>query len=253
MDKKVIFLVEDDALIRDIIKSALEREYDLIEASGCSVAAVMLNNSYDIALIDYVLPDGDGITVLKAIRAVKPEMPVILMTAYSSEEVLLKALRAGATDYIKKPLVLSYLSRKVSYILSGKMGDEISEDGAHTSREAFLLEGIEDFVANNYSADLTREMLAEKVYMNKYTFSKIFNKRFGQNIKSYINEVRVKKAAVLLRNNESLSITDIAATVGYNNIMHFERVFREIYGISPKEYRVNPCKALQKSNLWSIE
>jgi YesN/AraC family two-component response regulator len=253
MDKKVIFLVEDDAFIRDVIKSALEREYDLLEAPGCSDAVVMMNNPYDIALIDYILPDGDGITVLKAIRALKPEMPVILMTAYSSEEVLIKALRAGATDYIKKPLVLSYLREKVSSILAGGIGDVTAEDPAYASRETFLLDSIAAFIENNYSADITREMLAKKVCMNKYKFSKIFNDKFGQSLKSYLNNIRVNKAAEFLKNYD-LSIKDIAFAVGFESAEHFSRVFKESCNISPRKYRTdNTKKSAELLHLWQSD
>lgn len=243
MVRKTVLLVEDDAVIRDIIKSAFEREYDVLEASGCSEAIKLLRNHVDIALIDYMLPDGDGFDVLKAIRDKKPKLPAIILTAYGSEDVVVKAFRAGAIDYIKKPLVLSSLRRKVADILAGKRGEELTENPMKIDTEDFLLDGVAIYIENNYSDELTRDMLAERICMNKYKFSKIFNERFGQSIKSYVNNIRVKKAAELLKNNRDLRIADIAVTVGYKNIMHFERVFKEIYGVSPKEYRSNPADA----------
>lgn len=72
--------------------------------------------------------------------------------------------------------------------------------------------------------------------MNRYKFSKIFNERFGQNIPSYLNNIRTEKSAELLRNPD-LNIIEIAYSVGYRNVDHFNRVFRGKYGMSPKEYR----------------
>lgn len=251
MGRKTILLVEDDAVIRDIIKSAFEREYDVLEASGCSEAYELSGNSIDIALIDYMLPDGDGFDVLKKIRYMKPKLPVIILTAYGSEDVVVKALRVGATDYIKKPLVLASLRSKVAYILAGRKGEELIGNSENINKEEFLLDGVAIYIDNNYSDELTRDMLAERICMNKYKFSKIFNERFGQSIKSYINNIRVKKATELLKNNGDLRIADIAVKVGYKNIMHFERVFKEIYGVSPKEYRSNPPDASpQCGYLW---
>lgn len=251
MEKKTVLLVEDDALVRDILRSAFEREYNVLEASGCSEAALLLGNPIDIALIDYMLPDGDGFDVLKAVREVKPNLPIIMMTAYSTEGIVIRALRAGAAEYVKKPLVLGHLRRKVSDILGGKKGEELTERSV--TNEEFLLDSIAAFIENNYSDELTRDMLAEKVCMNKYKFSKIFNERFGQGIKSYLNYIRVKKAAELLR-NDNLSIKDIAFSVGFRSIEHFDRVFKEIYGISPKEYRMNPANPSRQSvNLWHFE
>lgn len=249
--KKIVLLIEDDAMVRDIIRSAFEREYTVLEASGCAEATRLLGNTYDIAIIDYMLPDGDGISVLKAIRQVKLMLPVIIMTAYSSEDVVIKALQAAATDYIKKPLVLSSLRKKVANLLERKKGEAFTEGAI--SREEFLLDSIEAFFKDNYADDLTRDDLAKKVGMNKYKFSRVFNERYGQSIKSYLNSIRVKKAAELLRNHD-LHIGDIASSVGFRNSEHFDRVFKEEYGISPKEYRIDPARTVRQCTpLWGSE
>lgn len=251
MTRKTILLVEDDAVVRDIMKCALEREYNVIEASRCSETYALSGNTIDIALIDYMLPDGDGFDVLKRIRDIKPKLPVIILTAYGSEDVVVKALRADATDYIKKPVVLAYLRRKVADILAGNKREELTGSSEKINKEEFLLDGVAAFIENNYSDELTRDMLAERIGINKYKFSKIFNERFGQSIKSYINNVRVKKAAELLKNH-NLSIADIALSVGFRRVEHFDRVFKEIYGASPKDYRTNPTEAFhQSSHLWN--
>jgi two-component system response regulator YesN len=246
MEKKTILLVEDDSLVRDILKTAFEREYRVLEASGFSEAKELLHNPIDIALIDYMLPDGDGFDVLRAIRKVIPELPVLFMTAYSAEGVVMKAFRAGATEYVKKPLVLASVRKKVSDILEGKSGEEITECFVESDEEHFLMDGIGAFIENNYADDLTRDDLAGIVRMNKYKFSKLFNERFGRSVRSYINDIRVKKAVELLRNNKDLDIEKIATAVGYRSINHFERVFKEICGVSPREYRQNPHSFAQK-------
>jgi len=254
MEKKTILLVEDDALVKDVLRSAFEREYSVLEASGCSEAAELLRNPIDIAIIDYMLPDGDGFDVLKAIREVKPELPIIVMTAYSTEGVVIRALRAGVTEYVKKPLILASLRKKVSDILVGKRGEELNEYLIeNNSREEFLLDGIAAFIENNYADDLTRDDLAERVGMNKYKFSKLFNDRFGETVKSYINKIRVKKAAELL-GKHGLNIREIAFSVGFGSIEHFDRIFKEIHGISPKEYRMHQSKpSKQGSHLWHLD
>ncbi|MFA6054866.1 MAG: response regulator transcription factor [Thermodesulfovibrionales bacterium] len=249
--QKTILLVEDDAIVRDVMKSAFERDYIVLEASGCSEAAVLLKNHVDIALIDYMLQDGNGCDLLRTAREIKPELPIIIMTAYRSEDIAIKALRAGATDYVKKPVILAHLRKKVSDILEGK-GSETS-DNTLANREEFILDGIAAFIEENYSDDLTRDKLSEKACMNKYRLSKAFNERFGQNIKSYINNNRVKKAAELLQNHD-LGIGDIAETVGFGCTEHFIRIFKDVYGVSPREYRLRRNN-ISKSydNLWDPE
>lgn len=92
-------------MVRDMIKDAFEREYNVLEASGYSDAIKLFRYPFDLALIDYVLPDSDGFEVLKAIREAKPALPAIIMTSYSNENIAIKAIRTEVTDYIKKEVV----------------------------------------------------------------------------------------------------------------------------------------------------
>jgi YesN/AraC family two-component response regulator len=234
MDKKNILLVDDDATIRDLIKDALKKEYNILEASGYSEAVKLFKYPIDLALIDYVLPDSDGFEVLKAIRDVKPALPAIIMTGYSNENVVIKALRTEVADYIKKPVKLAYLRRRLSEILGGKESNRNSE--GVESREEFILDGIAAYVEEKYMKDLTLDKLASMACINRFKFCRDFKKRFSQTFTSYLNTIRVKNAAELLK-NPNLNITEIAYFVGYKSVIHFDRVFRAVYGISPREYR----------------
>lgn len=228
-------MVEDDAVVRDMIRGALERTYNILEASRCLDVRDQLSQRLDLAIVDYMLPDGNGFDLLKVIREVKPELPVIFMTAYSSENLAIRALREGITDYVKKPLSFAYLTGKLSEILEGKKSaghPDISE-----TREIFIMDSIAAFIQDNYGEDLSRGDLAGKAYMSESKFGRAFKERFGQSVTSYVTDVRISKAAELLRNNPDLSITVIALFVGYGNVVHFARMFRKICRISPLAYR----------------
>ncbi len=238
MAKKCVLLVDDDALMRDVIKIALGREqYDVLEASDYSEAVGQLNKPVDLALIDYVLPERDGLDVLKAIRQAKPELPVILMTAYGNEDLVMKAAKSGAADYIKKPFTPANLTRKLSEILGTTSANGHCE--SVKTREEFIIDGMRLYIDEHCMEDLTLEKLAEMAGMNRFKFSRCFKERCGQCFTSYLNSTRVKRAAELLK-NPYLTITEIAYFVGYNSVVHFERVFKELKGISPREYRKHP-------------
>jgi len=237
MAKKAILLVEDDSVVRDLIRGALEHQYNVLEASTYSEAIKQIGNPIQLALIDYNLPDADGFDVLKAVREEKPEIPVILMTAYSTDNLVLKALRAGVTDFIRKPLSFAYLRGKLSELLEGKENQD-NLDQVRSS-EVFVMDCIAAFMEENFDKDLCRNELAEKAHMERYKFSRVFNAHFGKSFKSHLNSIRVNKAAELLKKDIKLSVTNIAISVGYNGVSHFEKVFREAYGISPSRYRKN--------------
>jgi YesN/AraC family two-component response regulator len=234
MKNKSILLVDDDEVVRTMIKGFLEKEYNVFEASNYSEAVKLLKYPIDFALIDYILPDSDGFDLLKAIREEKVTLPAIIMTGYSNEAVVIKALRSAVADYIKKPVKLSYLRKRLSEILKGEWISEHT-DNVET-KEEFILDGIAAYIEEKYMKDLTLDRISRMACMNRFKFCRVFKQRFGKTFLSHLNSVRVKKASELLKNS-SLSVTEIAFFVGYGSFSQFKRVFKKVYGLSPKDYR----------------
>jgi len=232
--KKSILIVEDDELVRDILKCAFEREYTVLEASRYSEAIKQVQNPLDLAIIDYDLPERNGFDVLDAIRETIPALPAIIITAYSHDGLVIRALRAGATDYIKKPLCLKCLRSRLSEILEERKMDELHCTA--DSRDQFIMDGISLYIEENYMKELTRKTVMRMSEMNRNKFSKAFKNRCGLTFKAYLRKIKVRNAVELLKNSD-LSITEIADLTGYGDITHFERVFRQECWQSPQEYR----------------
>jgi len=216
-----VLLVDDDPVVRDIIKSALEREYDVVEASGYSEVIDLLNYPVDVAIIDYILPDCDGFDILKKVREVHPALPAIIMTGFSHERVVIKAIRSEVADYIKKPLKLAYLKKRLAELFGNESEYGVSED--IENREEFILDGVAEHIEDNYAKNLTLDKLSA--------------------MSSYLNSIRVKNAAELLI-NPNISIGEVARVVGYSSVTHFERVFKAVFGMTPREYRKRERKIL---------
>jgi two-component system response regulator AtoC len=105
----VILVVDDEALVRWSLRERLNADgYDILEAGLASEALERLSaiDSIDLVLLDYKLPDGDGLTVLRRIKETSPEIQVILMTAFSSVETAVEAMKLGAYHYVNKPFNL---------------------------------------------------------------------------------------------------------------------------------------------------
>ncbi len=105
------------------------------------------------------------------------------------------------------------------------------------SDEELKWDRIVQFVSENYSdPDLNIEMIAQKTGINPKELSTLFRKFYNTNFKGYLNDLRLTEAARLLKET-SKQITEIAFSVGYNNISHFSRIFKEKYTVSPKDFR----------------
>lgn len=101
-----ILLVEDDIAISSILERAFEREGMKVEAVGDGEAALKSfrsSGSFDLVLLDIMLPDTNGIAVCQTLRK-SSDVPIVMLTARSGEENVVMGLEVGADDYIKKPV-----------------------------------------------------------------------------------------------------------------------------------------------------
>jgi DNA-binding NtrC family response regulator len=106
MAKATLLIVDDEELVRWSLRERFTREgYSVIEA-GTAAGGMEQAAGADLVLLDYKLPDGDGLTVLRRIKETAPDTPVILMTAFSTVENAVDAMRHGAYDYLNKPFDL---------------------------------------------------------------------------------------------------------------------------------------------------
>src|SRR5215470_18769817 len=101
-----ILIVEDDAAFRMMCRAAIGHDGSLELVASCSCvqqAMVAISRaSIDVALVDLGLPDGSGIDVIKAIRRRQPQCDVMVISIFQDEEVVLRAIEAGATGYLLK-------------------------------------------------------------------------------------------------------------------------------------------------------
>lgn len=112
-----LLLVEDDDTIRSSLKFFLEDEgFSLTPVSSCKEALEKIDNSFDLALLDINLPDGNGFDLLKDIKN-KVDIPIIFLTASDIEVSIVRGLDMGADDYITKPFKARELVSRIKMVL----------------------------------------------------------------------------------------------------------------------------------------
>ena len=118
MPAPTILVVDDEQLIRWSLKDRLTDEgYRVVEAETAAAAVARSEDGVDLVLLDYKLPDGDGLAVLKKIKERDPDTLVILLTAYSSVETAVEAMKHGAYHYANKPFNLDEIALLVENAL----------------------------------------------------------------------------------------------------------------------------------------
>ncbi|GAB4155105.1 MAG: response regulator transcription factor [Planctomycetaceae bacterium] len=185
MQKKRILVVEDDDAIRRGIVDALQFEgYETTDVGdGDSGLKRGLNGSYDLVLLDLILPGCSGLEILAEIRESRATLPVIILTARGEESDRVKGLKLGADDYVVKPFSVAELMARVGAVLrrsperperistfaipGGKVhldrSEVISDDGSRTSlseREVELLR----YLAEHRERAISREELMTRVW-----------------------------------------------------------------------------------------
>ena len=142
MPSATLLIVDDEELVRWSLRERFRRDgYTIVEAGTCAAAIEhVASGVVDLILLDYRLPDGDGLTLLRRIKESNPDTPVILMTAFSTVENAVEAMKHGAYHYLNKPFNLDEVSvtdekaleksllRKEERFLRGTQGREFSFD-----------------------------------------------------------------------------------------------------------------------------
>ncbi len=118
MDRATILIVEDEETQRSLLAGLLRKEGYTVEEAGDGTTALDLfrARTIDLALLDFKLPDMDGLAILKGLKEINPEIEVIMITAFGSIENAVNALKSGASEYLTKPIDLDDLLFKIKKI-----------------------------------------------------------------------------------------------------------------------------------------
>jgi two-component system response regulator HydG len=113
-NKKSILIVDDDIAHRTMLRILLGWEYEIAEAD-CGAVAIekVQRTSFDLVLMDVCMPEIGGIEALDKIKALNPGIPILMMTAYSSNETAALALEKGAYGYLTKPFDFENLTQAI--------------------------------------------------------------------------------------------------------------------------------------------
>lgn len=119
-----IMVVDDEAIIREGMKRILDGSGFVVEtyASGYLALEKLQESTFDLLITDLKMPGMGGMEVLKSIGVLQPEMPVIIITGYSSVDTAVEAMKNGAVDYVAKPFTPDDIITKVRSALEKKSG-----------------------------------------------------------------------------------------------------------------------------------
>jgi len=118
MSARQILVVDDEELIRWSLAERLRLDgHEILEAGTAAQALELLDGHVDALLLDYRLPDDDGVAVMRRIHEIDPDLPVLMLTAHKDVEIIVSAMKAGAFEYLTKPFDLDDVAVRVERAL----------------------------------------------------------------------------------------------------------------------------------------
>ena len=252
----MVLIVEDNEDMRAYIKSYLDDSYNIIEAAnGEEGAEKAIEQVPDLIVSDLMMPklDGNEMTIQLKTDERTSHIPIILLTAKASKESKLEGLETGADDFLTKPFDADELliriknlidqRRKLSALLSEHIGDtrqthliQKSSGKMFTKLDEQFIEKTNLVVQEHIAVpDFNVDKLAREMALSRMQLHRKLKSLTGYTPGELMREIRMKKAAELLRAGE-LNVTQISYEIGILSISHFAKSFKEKYGVNPSEY-----------------
>jgi len=244
-----ILVVDDNSEIRDYFKSFLSTAYIVMEAEdGLDAYDKITDFKPDLIISDVMMPRMDGFELCEKVKSneLTSHIPVILLTAKGSEQDQLFGTQKGADLYIKKPFLPDLLLEEIKQIIASRktLKDKYTSlikfetaDEELTSSDAKLIEKSIKIVEKQMgNAAFSPDLLAKEMDMSSSTFYRKIKKATQQTPAGFIKSLRLKKAAMLLRDTD-LSVSEIVEKIGYLDSRNFRKNFKDTYELAPLAYR----------------
>jgi DNA-binding response OmpR family regulator len=251
-----IVVVEDDEEIAGYLKEQLQIDYKVrVYPNGKEAFSAILQNVPSLVISDIMMPEMDGNILCSKLKTciTTNHVPVILLTAKSSDEDELQGLESGADAYIVKPFNMDILRCTISNLLHQRLvlrnkynGNESQSDKVNIikleSPDKKLMDRIMSVINENLSnSDLNVDMIADKVGLSRVHFYRKMKELTNQTPHSFIRNLRIKQAALLLTNSHQ-NITEVMYACGFTNLASFSTTFKSTFGLSPRDYQKKNSK-----------
>ena len=245
-----ILVVDDDREIADYIINELSSRYKFNHApNGKEGLKMLLTDDYDLVISDVMMPEMDGLTLLKRIKDNPQisEIPVIMLTSKAEVEHKLEGLKSGADAYIAKPFSMEELHIQIDNLidnvrrLRGKFSGAVQQEKRVENIEVkgnddALMERVMRSVNAHLSdPDFNIDALASDVGISRAQLHRKMKEITGISSGKFLRNLRMEQAARLLREG-AVNVSQVADRVGYDDRAHFSTAFKAHFGQSPTEY-----------------
>lgn len=249
-EKPIILVVDDNQSIRLMLHKLLSTKFTVKLAEDGEQAYMQAKEELPhLILSDIMMPVLDGYGLVEKLRQDEDtcHLPIILLTAKSSDENKLKGYELGIDAYVSKPFDADILMAQVSTLLANRRRQQkrfrtnINVEPSEitvTSLDTKFINRIINIIEHNIDdSSFTVEQLAYEYGSTSTRLNQKLKALTGQNMKGFIRNIRVKRAAQMLKIGRH-NISEVAYAVGFNDLKYFGTCFKSEFGMTPSKYKL---------------
>lgn len=248
----LVLIVEDNGDVAQYMSLQLRQRYRLLVASnGEEGLKAAVEHVPDLIITDLMMPVMDGYELCRRVRQneVISHIPVIMVTAKTSEADKLRSLQAGVDAYLAKPFSADELSLRVEkllekhrllrerYMRAAEADPAEAVDALRPADRAFVERLDATIAASITTGDLGVDAIASALCMSGQQLRRKLAAVTGDTPAAYIRRQQIQAAQRLLDSGEDLQISEVAQRCGYYDMSHFSRAFKQVTGLTPSQYR----------------
>lgn len=247
---KSILVVEDNEGFRQYLVKELSHIYNKVLMAEDGLQGVMMAEEHnpDLIITDVMMPRMNGTEMCRRIKEnlQTSHIPVILLTAWSTDEGRAEGYKVGADAYIAKPFDMDVLLARINNLLEKQ--EKRMHDFSHSASldvkniagsapdEKFLKEIISLIEKNITDSDYTTDSLAADIAMSRMSLYRKMKALTGQTPSDFIRTVRLKAAAELLKTGQH-NVSEVCYLTGFATPQNFTKHFKEMFGVVPSQYK----------------
>ncbi len=244
-----ILIVEDNEELLMLMQTMMSSKYHIATATnGREAIDVVRANEPDLIVADVMMPVMDGNELTRELKSSEQwnHLPIILLTARTSDEDRKESMMLGADDYINKPFRLGDLELRINNLVENRRrilrerltaAQNGNENGKRppSADELFLMKANECVMKHLDDPDFDRDSFAADMGASASTLYNRLRALTGMNVSVYIRDIRMKEARRLAETQPDLRVSDLAYRVGFRDPKYFATCFKKAYGVQPSD------------------
>ena len=272
-DRPTLLIVEDNKELQSALKEHLSASYNILVADNGRIGLEMCTSIFpDIIISDVMMPEMDGIEMCRRIKnnLSVAYIPLVMLTAKDNLESQIEGYESGADLYIPKPFSMKLLEVNLQRLLKQReqwfkgsnksvagepvsveplsldgatvttvetLSEESSATASCSEEQRIMTEKLKLIIAEHLSdPELSPDQLSRALGISRTKLYKEMKGIDGQSLSDYVRNVRLEKAAHLLRNS-NMNVQEVMNEVGFINSSHFTKVFKLKFEMTPTEYK----------------